>query len=356
MASSLSPSEPWPIGSIVLLVVACCLYALLLIPLLDAARSLPPLSGEGRYSAAWSELFALLFGGLLWLDLGTLLWVGAHRGEMPHWAALSIGTLYLLSGLAGGFAIDRIHKVPGGWLVVVPILLPPLVALFAFWARLPALHMALPPDMTSGVMIGAIALATVAVVPLSALDEQQGPARWATPELQAVKDAILEQRQQEKEAEFQKLTDESSLEDYLEFVNGSYPNPLGEGGVERALEGARRAKSRQSDAVMLLNGFKIDRLDDLWRLDLAATPELGAAYGDALQRYAAREIRFEYTVAALERQLPNLKWLVGQHCDLDASLAAIDATLQQNAKTAGAGGRARVKPFLATLAELRQAR
>ncbi len=48
------------------------------------------MSGEGRYSAAWSELFALLVGRLLWLDLGILLWIGAHSREMPHWAALSI--------------------------------------------------------------------------------------------------------------------------------------------------------------------------------------------------------------------------------------------------------------------------
>jgi hypothetical protein len=226
----------------------------------------------------------------------------------------------------------------------VPILLPPLVALFAFWSRQPA------------VMIGAIAVVTLAVVPLAALDEQQGSARWATPEREAIKHAILEQRRQEMEAEFQKLNEDSALEDYLQFVNGFYPNPLGEAGIERALADARRVKSRQSDAVMLLNGSKIDRLDDLWRLDLAATPELCAAYGDALQRYAAREIRFDYTVAALERQLPNMKWLIGQHCDLDASLAALDALLQHGAKAAGFGGRARVKPLLASFAELRQAR
>lgn len=356
MASSLSPSAPWPVGSIVLLIVACCLYVLLLIPLLDAARSLPPMSGEGRYSAAWSELFALLFAGLLWIDLGILLWVGAHRGWMPHWAALSISALYLLSGLAGGFAIDRIYKFPGGWLVLVPILLPPLVALLAFWARLPALHTALPPDMTSGVMIGAIALLTMAVVPLSALDEQQGPARWATPELEAVRKAILEQQQQEKEAEFQKLNEDSLLEEYLEFVNGYDPNPLGEAGIERAVAGARRVKRRQSDAIMLLNGFKIDRLDEMWRFDLAATPELCAAFAGALQRYAAREIRLDYTIAALERQLPNMKWLISQHCDLDPALAAIEATLQQAARSAGYGSRAPLEPFLATLAELRQGR
>lgn len=114
MASSLGPSAPWPVGSIALLIGAFCLYALLLIPLVDAARSLPPMSGEGRYSAAWSQMFALVFGGLLWIVLGILLWIGGHRGEMPNWAAVAIGALYLLSGLAGGFAIDRIYQFPGG--------------------------------------------------------------------------------------------------------------------------------------------------------------------------------------------------------------------------------------------------
>jgi len=50
-----------------------------------------------------------------------------------------------------------------------------------------------------------------------------------------------------------------------------------------------------------------------------------------------------------------MKWLIGQHCDLAPSLAAIDAILQHGAKAAGFGGRARVKPFLETLAALRQA-
>jgi len=126
---------------------------------------------------------------------------------------------------------------------------------------------------------------TVAVLPLAALDEQQGPARWArnryTPEQAAENKAAFEQEQQRKEVEFQKLNEESSLEDYLEFVNGSYPTRLDDAGAERALAGASRVKSRQSNAIMLLNGFKIDRLDDLWRLDLEATPELCAAYGVA---------------------------------------------------------------------------
>jgi len=354
MASSLDPAESWPVGSIVLLVLAGCLYALMLTLLLEAARSLPPMGGEDRYSAAWSALFTFLFGGLLWLFLGILLWVGAHRGAMPSWAALAAGALYLVSGLAGFYAIDRVYKFPGGWLVLVPILLPPLLALLALWARLPALHKVLPPDPTSAVLIGAIALVTLATLPLAASDESRGPARWATPEREAMKKVFLDRQRQEAEAEFQKLTEDSSLEDYLQFVNGSYPNPFDEAGMARVLDGARRVKSRQSDAIMLLDGSKIDRLGDLWRFDLTATPELCASYGYALQRVAASDITLDYTIATLQEQLPNMKWMISQHCDLEPTLAAIDAALQQAGKAAGFGGAGRVKPLLAELAKLHQ--
>ncbi len=327
MTPSLGPAQPWPIGSIVLLIIAACLYALLLVPLLDAARSLPPIGGEDRYSAAWSELFALGFGGLLWLDLGLLLWLGAQRGAIP---AFPTAALYLLAGLAGGFAIDRIFKVPGGWLVLVPILLPPLVAVFGFWARQPV------------VMIGTIALVTLATVPLAAWDAQRGPA----PEREAAAKRVQDQQRQEKEAELQALDEDSSLEAYLNLI--TYAG-LDADGKDRARAGARRVKGRQSDAIMLLDGSKIDRLDEMWQLDIAATPELCAAYGAALQRYAAQEMRLDYRIDALERQMPNVKWLIDQQCDLDPTLAAIDALLRQS------GSGTRLKPFLATLAALRQA-
>jgi hypothetical protein len=337
LAAPLAPSDSWPIGSILLLIVAGVLYALMLVPLLDLAANPLPMSGEGRYSAAWSGLFALLFGGLVWIILGILLWLGA----MPRWAGPVIGALHILAGLAGGFAIERIAKAPGGWLMLVPILLPPLIALFALWARLPTLHKALPPDPTSAVMIGAIALVIVAFVPLAAFDGQRGP----TPEQEAAAKEVQDQQRQEKEAELAALDEDSALEAYLNLITYS---GLDADGKERARTAARRVKSRQSDAIMLLNGSKIDRLEAMWQLDIAATPALCTAYGWALQRYATQGMRLDYTIDALERQLPNVKWLIGQGCDLAPALTSVGATLQQ----AGGGGRA--KPFLATLAALQR--
>jgi hypothetical protein len=58
----------------------------------------------------------------------------------------------------------------------------------------------------------------------------------------------------------------------------------------------------------------------MWQLDIAATPALCAAY-DAALGSSALKIDPSYSnrlgeAVDLEFQLPNLKWLVAQHCDL----------------------------------------
>ena len=58
----------------------------------------------------------------------------------------------------------------------------------------------------------------------------------------------------------------------------------------------------------------------MWHLDIAATPALCAAY-DAALRNSALKIDPSYSnrlgeAIDLEFQLPNVKWLVAQHCDL----------------------------------------
>jgi hypothetical protein len=65
---------------------------------------------------------------------------------------------------------------------------------------------------------------------------------------------------------------DSSLRDYLEYISESDPR------ASQAIAGARRVKSRQTDAIALLNEGKIGALAELWRLDISATPELCVAF------------------------------------------------------------------------------
>ena len=96
MTTQPSPAQTAPIGAVALLPLACILYFLFMFPVLDNMSGGDPAAsgGEGRYAAAWSQLFALLFGGSLWAVLGLLLVIGGTRGEMPRWAAILAGFLF----------------------------------------------------------------------------------------------------------------------------------------------------------------------------------------------------------------------------------------------------------------------
>ena len=88
-------------------------------------------------------------------------------------------------------------------------------------------------------------------------------------------------------------------------------------------------KSRQEDAERLLKDVNVYWLNELWRLDLQATPALCRAFGAALLK-AAREPSGDFNFGEdLERQLPNVKWLVAEHCDLDDGLAVAETRVRR---------------------------
>jgi hypothetical protein len=358
---SVQPSPPPapPVGAIALVLLACFPYAIMLAALLGMPGGDPgSYGGESNIAVAFSQLYALGSGVLLWIVLGILLLLGWINGEMPRWAAIGAGVLYPLSGIAAFVAAGLAYSHPGGWVVVVPALLPPVIALYAMWAHLPALHAVLRPDITSAAALAAITVVSVATVPLSLVDELQFPARLAR--LQAQGDTVIAQREsdwaklsRENEARFQGLTPDSTLWDYLN------PQGIPDGRGEQAVEGARQVKSRQTDAVMLLAEGKMNWLNELWRLDLEATPSLCEAFGAALRKAAASEVEPSWNVGEkLERQLPNMKWLVAGHCDLDDGVTAVEKRVHLITDVMGAqdGGRPRWLQFLAALAELRPKR
>jgi hypothetical protein len=70
----------------------------------------------------------------------------------------------------------------------------------------------------------------------------------------------------------------------------------------------------------------------LWQLNVAATPTLCDAYRASLRK-ASLKIDPTYSnrlgeAIDLEFQLPNLKWLVSQHCDLHDVLTDLAARLR----------------------------
>ena len=107
-------------------------------------------------------------------------------------------------------------------------------------------------------------------------------------------------------------------------------------------------------AIKLLDAGNIAWLEPMWQFDLEATPALCRAYDAALRRLVTSD-EFDWTVSErVEGQLPNIKFLVAAHCDLDAGLAGAEPRVRK--VLAGNNGDARWQRLLDTLGGLRQRR
>jgi hypothetical protein len=153
------PQRSWPIGLLVLLAVAGVLYGLML-----ANALYQPSGGEAGIEAAIEGLF--LTAGL-WIVLVIMIVVGAVMGSMPGWAGGLAGILLPASGVANFTAVDMCSRHMS-WAIVVPVLLAPLIAFYAFWAGWPKLHAALPAERTSVAVWASIFVLSVATFVLAA--------------------------------------------------------------------------------------------------------------------------------------------------------------------------------------------
>jgi ABC-type amino acid transport substrate-binding protein len=316
-------------GSFLLLAAAMLFYVPWLAAILAGPQWVEPGtgSGEGRMAEAWADLFALLLGIPLWLALGGLVFLAWRKGFAPRAWSAAAGMLYLLAAIATYGAIKTNLTWPGGWSILVPALLPPLLALYGVGVRVPALATG-SMHLAPAIALGGIALTAVAAIPFAYIDPVGYPARlarekqgWDAAFAQRDADALDAARRWE--ADISKLGPDSPLAAWLDYVNGSVASePL----HQQALDGARHANSRQADTIALLDRGQIRRLSELWQLDLPVTPALCTAYDRALHRLATTDDPFEAMVGEqLERQVQNLKFLLAAHCDLAASFDAVTA-------------------------------
>lgn len=313
--------EKPPIVSLILFVLAAPLYAVVMsnLPLSQLATDA---AGRG-IASAYIAFFALL----LFCAIAGMLLAAIVNGAMPVWARW-LSPLLLVSGTAVAIMSEFEYEHTLGWSVLVRAALPPLFAAYVLWSRVTLTRRIASPQLASAVGFGLSLLVMIAGYPLAVLDRQTYPARAARMEAEARQ--LMETRERELAAaevdaaeRFHRLGPDSALGDYLEFLA-----PIGDSQDEAVIAGMRRVNSRQDDAVPLLWKGQIVRLNDLWRLDLTSTPELCAAFGEALGKLTAEfpEVTDYYLFEpALRRQLPNLHWLAQQDCDLGRSLAETEA-------------------------------
>ncbi len=318
------PLRSPPIGAVLLALLAGLLYCAQLAILRDAGHS--DAAGDSL-----TDAFVALFSTALWTVLVGLMLVAFKNGKMPVWAALGALVLLPLSGYAS-FTAANLYAKQQGWAFIVPALVPPVIVFFGLWIRIPALVETLSETVVSALAGGALVALIAASIWASHLDALVAPARQAAQQaayesMRAEQERVSAEYRARDEEKFAALGPDSPLSDFLEYLNGS------DARARVAMEGGRHAKSRQADAVALLN--KRDRMvdmRDLWQLDIEATPELCQAY-DAVLRKGALKIDPSYSnrlgeAIDLEFQLPNLKWLVAQHCDLRAVLTDLATRLR----------------------------
>jgi hypothetical protein len=308
-----SPGFPW--GMTILFVLAVLLYGPFITNILTARSS--DAAGRGM-----SLGFAVIQGLVLWIVLASMFAVAILRGAMPSYATAAAIVFLPLSAIAAASAMGLYNDRYGDWLAVVPALLPLLLALYAFWARMVGWHDTLPPVPTTAILGGAIVVLTIMPLVLTTIEYMPNPEREAA---QAAERRRWEEDEKKRVAEadaadaarFAKLGPDSHLGDYLEDL------PLGAMHHRQALAGARLVKTRTADAVQLLGQDRLGDLSQLWALDIEPSA-VCAAYREALQAEAAKitKTRSDYISVAidLEWQLPNIEWLTGNGCDLSGPL------------------------------------
>jgi hypothetical protein len=318
------PLRSPPVGAVMLAVLAGLFYAAELATIHDTGAG----GGAGDSLAA---AFVAIFAVALWVVLAGLMLVAFKNGRMPEWAAIAALVLLPLSGRAS-FTAANLYAAGQDWTWIIPVLVPPVIVFYALWVRIPALIATLSEEFASALAGAALVALIAASAFASYLDELAAPARQE--KLQATYEKRLAEEEKtaaedraREEARFAALGLDSPLSGYLQYLNGS------DARVPQAMEGARHAKSRQADAVALLHEPDgLVQLREMWQLDLEATPALCAAYNAALRK-SAQKIDPSYSnrlgeAIDLEFQLPNLKWLVAQRCDLREVLTDLATRLR----------------------------
>jgi len=139
-----------PLGPVVLLLLACVLYVATLASMFSRAMS-------GETGLGFNGEFYWLG---LWVSLSALLVAAAMTGAMPRGGKIAAFFLVPLSFLASAIAIESEMNLT----LIVPVVLPLLIAIYAVWASFPQCHARLPPRPVSLLIWSAISLLSIPFV------------------------------------------------------------------------------------------------------------------------------------------------------------------------------------------------
>jgi len=319
-----------PIGMIVVLVVTVFLYAGMMTNF-GAVQD----AGNDAMGRGLAVGFAMVFFIAEWFLLAVLLAIGGINGSMPAWSAIAGALLLPISGFSAGVALFLLDRGGNPNFILVPALIPPITAAYAFWARLSALHRALPPLPTSLAVWIAVALIAAGPLPRYAADQAARPAP-GPPQKSGLQllDEDEKRIREETVAKYHALTPDSPLWEWDNYLDDP------EFG-KQAIEQARRLTHRQVDAEAELRmgiGMPL-----LWHdeLDLQPTPAFCAAADNFLianareHRPPAPETDFLAEKDFFTRYEQGMRWLMQSGCNLDAALIRVREAVAEYRETDG---------------------
>lgn len=137
-----APQRSYPFGTILLLLATGALYVAML-----GSISFSTGIGDASFGQA---VASFMFTVGLWIALVLLLVAGGIMGGMPRWVVFVTVFLMPFSGVAAFVAIDMCSRHIK-WAIIFPIVLPPLIAAYAMWARVPKFRAAIPAEPMSAI-------------------------------------------------------------------------------------------------------------------------------------------------------------------------------------------------------------
>lgn len=300
MTADEQPPKGPRIAGIVLAALAMFLWLILLAMMSDLGRSDP--AGN-----AMAQGFAGLGIILLWVLLSILALITATKGAMPKWAR---GALLLVpaSGVAAIAALELLARpgsAPWHWPLVIPALVPPLIATYCLWTLV-------RPAMTNAraaAFLGAVALISAAIVPMVAI--------------RAAGVANEENTDAKLRAALAALPADAPLSEFLPFLKAR-DQRIASDARARIASLARR----QSDAETMLARGELP-LGEMAAFGLDMTPVLCESARAELRRRVAPLIpatpdTVPYSVVEPEVRaaLNAMFWLTGYGCAVDAESLA----------------------------------
>ena len=249
--------------------------------------------------------------GILWLLLTALGFATYAMGRLSRAAIAALLILLPLSGFAAITALDLLTRrdmAPYLWPIVIPALIPPMVAAFCIRALSRDLRLMVPSRIVTPVVWGGILLLCMSVLPM-----------------QAARNSAVEgtARRIATDAAFLTLPANSPLWAYTPFLATKDKSRR-----EAVLDRIRHLDRRQADAEAMLERGDFP-LGQLGAMDLDPTPAICDRARALLQRQSAavapeRAASRPYSEidSAYENAIAAMDWLVGYGCSCDVEAQA----------------------------------